>query len=196
MISSVQSDEGKKSQILAPPLVLSHDKYFAFPISNSLCSCNRILAWSALNAFPACICCYEMEVQCAHTSSMSINCGTNGHFCSCLIHALGTECPTDIIIPISDPQLTFTSTKKQLGGWVWTSQADCKTGAHLPFLRQCELEQKKGFHTLPSKVSSFSQGFGTNWGVAEIWGNRERNSQFVRDDEANLKMCQNADLTD
>ena len=116
MISSVQSDE--KNQILAPPLVLSHDKYFAFPISNSLCSCNRILAWSAFNAFPACICCYEMEVQCAHTSSMSINCGTNGHFCSCLIHALGTECPTDIIIPISDPQLTFTSTKKQLGGWV------------------------------------------------------------------------------
>ena len=48
------------------------------------------------------------------TSSMSINCGTNGHFCSCLIHALGTECLSEIIIPIFDPQLTFKSQLKQL----------------------------------------------------------------------------------
>ena len=48
------------------------------------------------------------------TSSMSINCGTNGHFCSCLIHALGTECLGEIIIPIFDPQLTFKSQLKQL----------------------------------------------------------------------------------
>ena len=63
-----------------------------------------------------------------HTSSMSINCGTNGHFCSCLIHALGTECLRSIIVPISDPQLTFKVSGEAIG-WVRTSQADCKTAA-------------------------------------------------------------------
>ena len=53
---------------------------------------------------------------------MSINCGTNGHFCSCLIHALGTECLSEMIIPIFDPQLTFKSQSKQLEGCELLSQ--------------------------------------------------------------------------
>ena len=42
-----------------------------------------------------------------YASSMSINCGTNWHFCCCLIHALGTEYLGNIIIAIVYPQATF-----------------------------------------------------------------------------------------
>ena len=42
-----------------------------------------------------------------YASSMSINCGTNGHFCCCLIHALGTEYLGNILIAIVYPQATF-----------------------------------------------------------------------------------------
>ena len=99
-----------------------------------------------------------------HTSSMSINCGTNGHFCRCLIHALGTECLRAIIIPICDPQLTFKVWVEAIGG-VWTSQADCKTAA---FCRAVWARAEKGFHTLPRKSQVLHQDFGTKWGETEI----------------------------
>ena len=82
--------------------------------------CSAAGAQDAFSAF--CFCWYEMEVQCVYTSSMSINCGTNGHFCSCLIHALGTECLSEMIIPIFDPQFTFKSQSKQLEGCELLSQ--------------------------------------------------------------------------
>ena len=97
-------------------------KYFAFPTDlwsqcSVQCLCSAIGYLPSEDALSVCICWwYETEVQCVHTSSMSINCGTNRHFCRSLIHALGTECRSDIIIPIFDPQLTFKSQLEQLEG--------------------------------------------------------------------------------
>ena len=55
-----------------------------------------------------------------YASSMSINCGTNGHFCCCLIHALGTEYLGNIIIAIvSSPKQPLTLALIIRWWWWW-----------------------------------------------------------------------------
>ena len=120
-----------------------------------------------------------------HTSSMSINCGTNGHFCSCLIHALGTGFLSTVIISIFDPKLFF----------YWrTSLADCKTAADW-FLSLVWAGAGKRFHSLLQNTQVFLKDLEQ---IEARQRSEDLGTQIVNFciRESNLKIIRNADLTD